>query len=124
MKKAITYFIFGVLAVMMGFWIAGGPFDGLRAANLSSGMEAFGAGENQFRILKPTEFAVRVGGQCRILKVWFDKEGNQHLEYFKEDSNHLILLGEEIFDQDDNKVSDSYIENNGDWPQGYNRRFR
>ena len=98
--------MFGILAVVIGFAIA------------------YGAGENQYRIIKPPEYVVRVDGQLRTLKVWYDKEGLQHLEFFKEDANHIIFLGEEIFDQDDNKIYDSYIENNGEWPQGYNRRWR
>lgn len=67
---------------------------------------------------------VSVGGQSRIVKVWFDKEGYQHLEYFKDDSARIIFLGEEIFDRDDVKVYDSYIENTGDWPKGYNRKWK
>jgi hypothetical protein len=71
-----------------------------------------------------TDHYVSVGGQSRIVKVWYDKEGYQHLEYFKDDSARIILLGEEIFDRDDVKVYDNYIENTGDWPKGYNRKWR
>lgn len=68
------------------------------------------------------DYWVQVEGQMRLIKVHWDKDG-QHLEYFKDDAGHIVFLGEEVF-QDDLKISDSYIENNGAWPKGYNRRFR
>lgn len=70
-----------------------------------------------------SEHYVSVGGQSRIIRV--SHEGNDLiLRYFKDDNARLEFLGEEIFDKDGVKVYDSYIENNGMWPSGYEKRYR
>jgi hypothetical protein len=69
------------------------------------------------------EYYISVGGQSRILRI--SHEGNDLiLRYFKDDNARLEFLGEEIFDKDGVKVYDSYIENNGMWPAGYEKRYR
>lgn len=64
-------------------------------------------------------YIVRVNGSIRELRT-FQENGNLHLRFF----NGQELLGEEIFDKDDVKVYDAYIENNGDWKDGYQKRYR
>jgi len=69
------------------------------------------------------EYSISVGGQSRILRVFFEGD-NLILRYFKDDNARLEFLGEEIFDRDGIKVHDSYLENNGMWPAGYEKRYR
>ena len=64
-------------------------------------------------------YTVRVNGSIRELRT-FQENGNLHLLFF----NGQEVLGEEIFDKDDVKVYDAYIENNGDWKDGYQKRYR
>lgn len=69
------------------------------------------------------EYSVSVGGQSRIIRVFYEGD-NLILRFFKDDNARLEFLGEEIFDQDGIKVYDNYIENNGMWPAGYEKRYR
>jgi hypothetical protein len=69
------------------------------------------------------EYSISVGGQSRILRVFYEGD-NLILRFFKDDNSRLEFLGEEIFDKDGIKVHDSYLENNGMWPAGYEKRYR
>jgi hypothetical protein len=69
------------------------------------------------------EYSISVGGQSRILRIFYEGD-NLILRFFKDDNSRLEFLGEEIFDKDGVKVYDSYLENNGLWPKGYELRFR
>jgi hypothetical protein len=69
------------------------------------------------------EYSISVGGQSRILRVFYEGD-NLILRFFKDDNARLEFLGEEIFDKDGIKVFDSYLENNGLWPAGYEKRYR
>jgi len=74
-------------------------------------------------IINPgSEYSVSVGGQSRIIRTFYEGD-NFILRYFKDDNARIEFLGEEIFDKDGFKVYDSYIENNGLWPKGYEKRF-
>ena len=69
------------------------------------------------------QYSISVGGQSRILRIFYEGD-NLILRYFKDDNARLEFLGEEIFDKDGIKVHDSYLENNGMWPAGYEKRYR
>ena len=69
------------------------------------------------------EYSISVGGQSRILRVSYEGD-NLILRFFKDDNARLEFLGEEIFDKDGVKIYDSYLENNGLWPKGYELRYR
>lgn len=68
------------------------------------------------------EYIVRVDGHLRILKVFYQGD-NLILRFFTDDGK-FQFLGEVIFDKDGVKIYDSYIEARGEWPAGYDKRFR
>lgn len=82
-------------------------------------------GEKTFSIVSPTR-TVTVNGQVRFLQVSYEKDGaSMYMVYrFFGDAACTQFLGEEWFDKDGTKVSDSYLENNGDWRDGYQKAYR
>jgi hypothetical protein len=68
------------------------------------------------------EYVVRVGLNLRVLKVFYEKD-NLILRYFSDDAKREFL-GEQIFDKDNIKIHDSYLEGRGEFPKGFELRYR
>jgi len=83
-------------------------------------VELAAAQRQSIRIIPGPLYTMRVNGQIREVQPFIDNEGNLHLLFFR----GLECLGEEIFNKDNVKTNDTYLENNGDWSDGYQIWFR
>jgi len=68
------------------------------------------------------EYVVRVDGHLRILKVFY--EGQNLILRFFSDNGKFEFLGEQIFDGDNVKIYDSYLEGRGEFQKGFEMRYR